>query len=78
VRVRKHARACVQLLTDLSVFTSNGQISLSLRVKFDLIVTDRMFLLFGGELDDGHCDALLPVEVKEKFKYFQQIIFVAG
>jgi hypothetical protein len=29
-----------------------------------------MYLLFNGELDNGHCDALLPAEEKEVWGIF--------
>jgi hypothetical protein len=29
--------------------------------------------LFGGDLDNGHCDTLLPVEEKEKLGIFDKL-----
>lgn len=32
-------------------------------------------LLFNGELDNGHCNALLPVKEKRSDKYFDGVCF---
>lgn len=47
-------------------FVSESQITRSLAVIVCQVVARRNVpLLFSGELDSGHCDAVLPVEQEE-------------
>jgi hypothetical protein len=39
-------------------------------------VVKEMSLLFGGELDNGHCSALLSVEDKGKHCIFDSVYFL--
>jgi hypothetical protein len=54
-------------------FVSEGQITQPLVVIGGQVVAKRsVHLLFSGEPDSGHCDAVLPVERKEE--KFQQAL----
>jgi hypothetical protein len=57
-------------------FVLEGKIIQLPSIIFDQVVTERnVFLLFGSELNNGHCDALFPAEEKGRFDFSDKICF---
>jgi hypothetical protein len=39
-----------------------------------LVVSERYVCMFGGELNSGHCDALLQIELKDRERLLRRFV----